>query len=205
MRKVILLLIGALLTVASGNVEGALWDGGYHEFSEGFEGEIDMINGATADITGGEIGMILSYDNCGLNVYDNSIIDLVKPFDTSSVNIYGGEINSLFTVGNSITNIYEASINFVTAVDASTINMYVENYNWNPTGGQWGDGLLTGTWLNSTETFSIEILNLNSINHVNFIPEPSTMLFFAFGSSLLAVKRRKPKMKNQKNIKEQEL
>ena len=39
-----------------------VWDGGYHEFSEGLEGEIDMINGATADITGGEIGMLLCWD-----------------------------------------------------------------------------------------------------------------------------------------------
>ena len=185
MRKVILLLIGALLTVASGNVEGALWDGGYHEFSEGFEGEIDMINGATADITGGQIDILRCYDSCGLNIYDDSIIDLVKPFDSSSVYVYGGEINSLFTVGNSTTNIYEASMNFVTADDFSIINMYVENYNWNPTDGQWGYGLLTGTWLNSTDTFSIEILDLDTIDHINFIPEPCTLYFVTIGGLFL--------------------
>jgi len=169
-----------------------LWDGGYHEFSEGFEGEIDMINGATADITGGGIGILRSFDTTEVFVYEPSEIDLLRPADLSTANVYGGTINGLFTLGDSVTNIYEASLNFVDAVDSSTINMYVESYNWNPTGGMWGDGLLTGIWLNTSQTFSIEILDLQTIDHVNFIPEPSTVSFVLFGGlALLRGIRRK--------------
>ena len=189
MRKVIVLIIGALLTVALSNVEGALWDGGHHEFSEGFEGEIEMINGATADITGGEIGFILSYDNCGLNIYDNSIIDLVKPFDTSSVYVYGGEINTIFTLGSSITNIYGSALNEISAIDSSTVNLFVESYQLDPTGGAYYDGLLTGTWLNSSDNFSIELVGDETINHLNFVPEPATMLLLGLGGLML--RRRK--------------
>ena len=163
-----------------------LWDGGYHEFSEGVEGEIDMINGATADITGGGIGILRCFDTTEVFVYEPSEISLLKPFDSSTANVHGGTINSLFTVENSVTNIYEASLNFVDAIDSSTINMFVESYNWNPTGGTWGDGLLTGIWLNTSQPFSIEIIDLQTINHINFIPEPSTMILFGLGSIIFS-------------------
>ena len=185
MRKAILFIVGVLLTAASSNVEDAVWDGGHHEFSAGYEGEIDMINGATANITGGEIGMILSYDNCGLNIYADSIIDLVKPFEFSSVYVYGGEINGLFTVGNSTTNIYDGLINEIDAIDLSTINLYVESYQIDPTGGIFGDGLLTGTWLVSGSSFSIDLGGSDTINHLNFIPEPCTFYFLSIGGLLL--------------------
>ena len=158
-----------------------VWNGGYHEFSEGLEDEIDMINGATADITGGGIGVLLCWDTTEVFVYEPSEIDLLRPNDSSTANVYGGTINSLFTLGDSVTNIYEASINFADAVDSSTINMFVENYNWNPTGGKWGDGLLTGTWLNTSQPFSIEIIDLQTINHINFIPEPTTFGLLMIG------------------------
>ena len=185
MRKLILIIIGALLTVASSNAEGALWDGGYHEFSEGFEGEIEMINGATADVTGGEIGILLSYDNCGLNIYDDSTIGLVKPFDTSSVYVYGGEINVIFTLGLSNTNIYGGLINEIKATDLSTLNLYVKSYEYDPTGGDFYVGLLTGTWLNNNNNFSIDLVTAQSIDHITFVPEPCTFYFVTIGGLFL--------------------
>ena len=192
MKNISLLIIGALLTVASSNVEGALWDGGYHEFSEGFEGEIEMINGATADITGGEIGFILSYDSCGLNIYDDSVIGLVKPYDTSSVYVYGGEINVIFTRGLSTTNIYGGLINEINATDLSTLNLYVKSYEYDPTGGDFYAGLLTGTW-NNNNAFSIDLRTADTMNHINFIPEPCTIYLLAIGG--LALRRSKGNIK----------
>ena len=178
MNKTTITILIVLLVVGVCNVPALyadlVWDGGYHEFSEGLEGEIDMINGATADITGGGIGILRCFDTTEVFVYEPSEISLLKPFGSSTANVFGGTINSLFTVENSVTNIYEASLNFVDAIDSSTINMFVESYNWNPTGGTWGDGLLTGIWLNTSQPFSIEIIDLQTINHINFIPEPST-------------------------------
>jgi hypothetical protein len=100
--------------------------------------------------------------------------------------VYGGTINSLFTLGDSSTNIYQTSLNFVDAVDSSTINMYVESYNWNPTGGKWGDGLLTGIWLNTSQPFSIDIIDLQTINHINFVPEPTMVSLFVLGSIIFS-------------------
>lgn len=185
MKKVITILIVLSIFFTVSQVEALVWDGGHHEFSEGIEGEILMINGATADITGGQIGILWGQDSSSVDVYAGSEIDLLRPNDSSTANVYGGEINGLFTLGDSTTNIYEASLNYIDAVDTSTINMYVENYNWNPTGGQWGGGLLTGTWLNTTATFSIDLMVPDEISHINFIPEPCTLYFLSIGGLFL--------------------
>ena len=193
--RIVIITIAVVLVIGTFNGPGLyadlVWDGGYHEFSEGYEWEVWLLNDATGDITGGEIGQLLCWDTSEVFVYEPSEIDLLRPNDSSTANVYGGTINGLFTLGDSVTNIYEVSLNFVDAVDSSTINMYVESYNWNPTGGTWGDGLLTGIWLDSSRMFSIEILDLKTINHINFIPEPSTMSLFVIGSLMFRAIRKK--------------
>ncbi|MCE5185347.1 MAG: PEP-CTERM sorting domain-containing protein [Planctomycetaceae bacterium] len=51
-----------------------------------------------------------------------------------------------------------------------------------------GTRLLTGHWLDSTP-FSIQLINVQgyspTIDNINFIPEPATMLFFAFGGLMI--------------------
>jgi len=89
-----------------------VWDGGYHEFSEGSEAEVWMSNDATADITGGEIGQLLCWDTSSVFVYEPSEIDLLRPNDSSTANVYGGDINVIFTLGSSDTHIYGGSINY---------------------------------------------------------------------------------------------
>ena len=161
-----------------------VWDGGYHEFSEGLEGEIDMINGATADITGGEIGILRCWDTSEVFVYEPSEIDLLRPSDFSTANVYSGTIGFLFALGSSNTDIYSASLDWLGAMDSSQVNLYVETYLLDPTGGNFGDGLLTGTWING-ETFSIDLAGDETIGHIHFVPEPSTLFLFGLGAMLL--------------------
>jgi len=195
MTKAIITIITVLLVVGVCNVPSLyaelLWDGGYHEFSEGFEGEIDMINGATANIVGGEIGMLLCWDTSSVFVYEPSEISLIKPFNSATVNIYGGSINDVFAVGSSNTNIYNGDINMLEAANSSIITLYVESYEFDPQGGFFQCGLLTGNWLESGNTFSIELETENTINHINFVPEPATLAFFLTGMLLFQSRKRK--------------
>ena len=72
------------------------------------------------------------------------------------------------------------------------MNLYTTDYELDPIGGAFDDGLLTGTWL-SGGSFNIDLRTEDTINHLNFVPEPTTMLFFALGSSVLAINGRKQK------------
>ena len=191
MNKTTITILIVLLVVGVCNVPALyadlVWDGGYHEFSEGLEDEIDMINGATADITGGEIGILLCWDTSEVFVYKPSEIDLLRPSDFSTANVYGGQINHSFVLGNSTTNIYGGDFPMgFSANDSPVINMYVQEYDWDPDGGSSsGFGLLTGTWLDSGEAFSIDYVALDSYDHIAFVPESMTLVMFGLGGLLL--------------------
>ena len=157
-----------------------VWDGGYHEFSEGYEWEVWLLNDATADITGGEIGQLLCYDTSSIFVYEPSVIDLIKPFESATVDIYGGTITTVFTTGSSLTNIYGGLLDEIEATDLSTLSLYVESYELDPTGGTFGDGLLTGMWLYGG-SFNINLVLDETIDHINFVPEPSMVSIFIIG------------------------
>ena len=183
--RTVIIIIAFVLAMGMSNVKAEIiWDSGHHEFSEGFEGEVWLLNDATADITGGWIGNLLSYDTSAVDVFETSEIDLIKPFDSSTARIHSGTINKLFAVGSSNTTIYECSLNVIQAVDTSEIFLYVSSYAWDPSGGTREGGLLTGLWLDSMNSFSIELQTEGVIDHLNFVPEPITILFFGFGALL---------------------
>jgi hypothetical protein len=205
MRTQIFILIVGVISLV-GNVQGVLiWDSGDHVFSEGSEDFIEMYNDATAtisggeiwefymydnttaDITGGEIGILLGQNYSLINVYDGSNTGLLKPNDFSTANIYGGEINHLFVLGNSTTNVYGGNFPMgFSANNSALIKMYVLEYNWDPDGGSSsGFGLLTGTWLNSGELFSIDYVDLDCFDNIVFVPEPSMILLLGFGFLVL--------------------
>jgi hypothetical protein len=178
------------------------WDSEHHVYSEGEETWVYMYNDASAeitggiieefymynqtqaDITGGDIGVLLGQDTSSVNVYAGSNVDLLRPNDSSTANVYGGTIDYLFALSSSTTNIHRGSWNEINARDLSTINFYVESYEWDPIGGEREGGLLTGIWLESTVSFSIDLVNEGTINHLNFVPEPTTLFLFGMGALL---------------------
>jgi len=199
MNKAIITIVTVLLVIGVANVQAEIiWDSGHHIYSEGEETwvymyndasaeiiggtiyEFDMYNNTTADITGGYIGNLLCYDISSVNVYDIGEISLVKPFNSATVNIYGGTITTVLAEDSSDTSIYGASLTEIGARDLSTVNLYTASYELDPTGGTFGNGLLTGTWLYGG-SFSIDLVAEETINHLNFIPEPSTLSLFVLG------------------------
>lgn len=190
MKISFILALVSILCVCNIQAE-IIWDSGHHEFSEGFEGEIWLLNDATADITGGEIGILLCYDITSVDVYEGGDIDFFKPLDTSLVNIHGGTVNILAARNSSDTYLYDGSVNIIDAMGESTITLYVETYDWVPGGGQFQDGLLTGTWLASGTGFSIELLGPETFSHINLVPEPSSVILFVIGSLMLGHSGRK--------------
>ncbi len=190
--RITIIIIAVVLTTGVANVQAEIvWDSGHHEFSEGFEGEVWLLNDASADITGGYIGNLLCYDISSVDVFEGGDIDFFKPLDTSLVNIHGGTVNILAARNSSDTYIYDGSVNIIDAMGESTITLYVGTYDWDPTGGQFQDGLLTGTWLSGGVGFSIELLGPETIGHIHFVPEPSSITLIVIGSIIFRSLSRK--------------
>ncbi len=209
MRKIVLFIISTSLIATTGNVKGDItWNSGHHVFSEGSETFVNMFNDAsaeisggyiaefsmfddtTADITGGQISILWGQGSSSVDVFTGSEIDLLRPNDSSTAIVYDGEINLLFTLGSSDTHLYGGLFtNGIDAVDSSIVNLYVESYDFDPTGGSFSNGLITGIWLLSSESFSIELGAAGTINHINFIPEPASLLLLGLGAVMLRRKR----------------
>ena len=190
-------------------VQGDLvWDSGHHEYSEGEEGFLYMHNDASVDMTGGKIYEFYMYNNTTANidggyvgilwgqntssvdVYDGSEVDVLRPNDSSVANVYGGEINTVFVLGNGIANVYEASLNYISASNDGEVNLYVQYYDYDPAGSDIGKGLLTGAWLDSGNSFSINIISPNTLDHINYIPEPTMLYIFIIGGMSIINKNR---------------
>jgi len=208
-RRIQILFMLALMSILSVcNVQAEIiWDSGHHVFSEGSETYLTMLNDAsaditggyiaefsmfddtTADITGGQISILWGQGSSSVDVFTGSDIYLLRPNDSSITNIYDGTLDDLIALGSSITNIYGSSLNEIGATDSSIVNLFVESYQIDPTGGIFGDGLLTGTWLISGTNFNIDLGSSGTINHLNFIPEPTTLFLFGIGGLVVLKKR----------------
>ncbi len=118
--------------------------------------------------------------------------------DTSSADLYGGNVNALYVGANSTANIWSgAYINtyigtsgngvldlhggrmpdrWITSSDTSLVNFYVRTYTWTPGAGQWGDGQITGIWADQSP-FTVDLQGPQTISHLAFyiVPEPAAI------------------------------
>jgi hypothetical protein len=144
---------------------------------------------STSNIYGGQIyGEIWARNQSTVNI-TNGLVNWVNGFDQSLIDISGGDIFALKAIGDSEINISGGQITErIIAEEYSTINFYGYGFNYNPTGGEWNGGQLTGFWSDDTP-FSIDLNNWDDITfeHVNLytIPEPTTLLLFGLGGLLL--------------------
>ena len=209
MRQIVFFATVILMLGVCDVEAGLVWESGHHVYSEGSEnfvsmyndasaeisggwiGEFGMYDDTTADVTGGEINILLGQNYSSVNVYDNCDIDLLRPNDFSMANVYGSNVNFLFSLGSSNTKIFGGSINWLEAVDVSTLALYVKSYELDPIGGTFNKGLLTGIWLNSEDSFAINLVTANTINHIEFIPEPGSIFLFLTGVSVFLLKPKK--------------
>ena len=66
----------------------------------------------------------------------------------------------------------------------ATINVHGYDFNYDPTGGAYSGGILTG-YLSDGNPFSIDQVSEMEYTSFNLIPEPATLLLFGLGALLL--------------------
>ncbi|MCD6296830.1 MAG: hypothetical protein J7M30_06720 [Deltaproteobacteria bacterium] len=187
-HKTAISVIALIALILTNPTHAITWDGGYHLFDSGFEDEVGMINAATADITGGYIAALVLYDICSATI-DGGSLGNSRAFGASSFDIYSGSIVTLHGDDSSHLNIYGGFIEELDPEDDNTTNLYVESYNWDPDGGNWNGGLITGIWFDSGESFSIELVSEGDFNYLTFVPEPGSISLILPGS-LVLIKRK---------------
>jgi len=207
MRTRIFVVLVVVFVGAGSARADLICDSGHHIYSEGSEGfvymyndasaeitggsinEFYMYNNSTADVSGGYISVILGQDTSSVNIYAGSDIYYLRPNFSSIANVYEGTIAKIHSFGASITNIYGGEITRLDAEDLTTLYLYTNSYQIEPTSGTFSHGLITGTWVNDGGSFSIDLFDDETISHVSFIPEPSMFLSLGVGSLMLRYKK----------------
>ncbi len=208
MKTRICILLAVVSIVGCNARADLIWDSGHHEYAEGDETWVYMYNDTTASITGGwiselriynntlavvnggSLGAILSYDQSKLEFTGESHASLIKAFNSSEVNIDGGNIHSMESVDNSTANVYSGSFTNVEAEHLSLIKLFVEDdYNIDYSGGDFSSGLISGTWLKTGTGFSFSVVDSETLSHIQFVPEPSTLLLILLCLGVLRKKR----------------
>ena len=181
---------------------------------------VGVYNNARVDMTGGIVtNQLTTYDYSTLNALGGLLEAIVSvEFSTvnlsgvvriggmtveesSAVNMFGGEVDSLkiLKIGSSNpVNLYGGIISDY-LLATSTVNIYGYDFQYNPLAGDYGGGQLTGFWLDDMP-FSIDLYavynppygaTIDTWSHVVLreIPEPCTLALLAFGA-IIHLRRR---------------
>ena len=158
----------------------------------------------TVTMTGGDVYALVPYESSVVNIidgyvdytvpYDSATINMsgggtynIRSYDSSTVNFSGGTVAYLGAFDSSTVNIAGGVVTNVSGYGSSTINLYGKDFFVSDTGGNRGDGYITGNWADDT-LFYISIFNnpdygFETIDHINLniVPAPPAFLLGSLG------------------------
>lgn len=201
MKKKMLLMSLVVLICAFGSVKGD--DKNFTSSGEINNGDVWDDVGVWNDTTivnmwGGIVANLYSFDSSTVNIYNGEIIGSIGPFyergvgslGNSTINIFGGDIFGAGSLDSGTLNVRGGTIGFLTA-STGLINIYGLNLAISNNGGQYGYGEVSGNWSDSS-SFNISLYaNAYDQTVLHEIPEPFSLLLFGFGATVLVTKKRR--------------
>jgi hypothetical protein len=155
-----------------------VFESGHNTYDESYgnNGEVGVINDAILDVRGGSISVYL------------------VSTDFAKVNVFDGDIDELWTRGNSVAKIYGGLINLLKSEDSSLVYLYAYDVMYHPAGGGiFGDRpFIEGTYYENDTPFSFLLAGTVVYPHIQVVPEPATIFLLGLGGLLL---------RSRKNIK----
>jgi hypothetical protein len=189
--------------------DGIIQDGdGYLQAYSYNQAKVDMLGGfvqggfwvrdsSTLNMYGGSIGYMLDVrDTSTANIFAGTIMYGLTSEESSLVNVFGGTLGYMNGYGSPTINVSGGGILDDVAVQSDfdgEINIYGYDFFYDPDGGNWNGGQLTGVWENS-KPFSMDFRNVGGKTTYDYvvlhvIPEPVTILLLGLG--LVVVRKRR--------------
>ena len=137
-----------------------------------FENRLQLYDNATARLAGGDIrGIFAMQGSSKASIYPGTYINTyIFMLDTAELDIYGGRMPDRF-------------------LDATAwggnplITFHGSNLMLDPTGGNEGDGIVTGVFIDGSP-FTVDLRGENTASCIRLVPEPTTTLLFIIGAFL---------------------
>lgn len=184
------------VTMTGGSVQQLLQhDTSIFDMYAGYVLGVVTNNLSTANIMGGKVPTALAKDNSTLNFFGGNIgLMQVVGRDNSTINIYGGQFGYLVAVeSDAILNLRggvfsdsEEGPPILVGLDNAIINIYGYGFSYTPEAtdlkpyptlsGYWSDGL----------PFLLRLDDLQTYDHIRFLPEPTTIGLVSIGWLLIS-------------------
>jgi hypothetical protein len=158
-----------------------VFESGHNIYDESYgnNAEVGVINDAILDVKGGSIsGYLMSTDIATVNVFD-------------------GNINELWTRGNSIAKIHGGLIKWLVSDEDSLVYLYAHDVIYHPQAPAPGHPIygnsawIEGIFINNDIPFSFGVgPQGESYSHIEVVPEPMTLMLLGLGSLLVIGKKR---------------
>ncbi len=185
MRKLVIFFIVLVSGISFGDT--IFIDSGVHD-------NIELYQDDNLIMTGGSVSYLDMFEDSTAEVSNGQTVYFFM-YDYSVSYFYGGELSYLALGENAETHLYNVQIGSLLSAHSENveINVYGNSFQYEPTGGQKGDGLISGYWGNGT-AFSISLYNQDDIvtyDKINFIniPEPFSLVLFSL-SGLFQLKKK---------------
>jgi len=137
---------------------------------------------SSANISGGKLRGVFAWDNTRVDFLGDARATSVGASDWATVNMAGGTVKYLGAGGRGTVNLYGGTVSeAVDTWDLGTVNIYGYDFDYDPGGGDYDGGRLTGFYLDGT-AFAIDLDGTETITRMNLVPEPASLLLLSLGA-----------------------
>ena len=137
-------------------------------------GHLDVVDGDT-------YGELWIKNEASVAVYQGGYISKLEMWNQSTGDIYGGDVDWLFSSQNSVTDIYGGIMLWIGAWDSSIINLYAYDVAYHAFGGLENRSWVSGVYLDGDIPFDFTLYTDDAYSHIQTVPEPASMLLLCIG------------------------
>ncbi|MHC4478554.1 MAG: hypothetical protein ACYTEL_23200 [Planctomycetota bacterium] len=155
---------------------------------DGYVNTLDALESSGVDVSGGDVHGLHAWNHALVNFSGDASAVTMGARNAGIVTMSGGTADYVGAIDSGVLNLYGGVVGeALSLVDSSVANIFGYDLLKTDSGGKYGYGQVTGFWLDHTG-FAIDLNGAETYDHVNLIPEPSSVLFLAGG--LLMVRRK---------------
>ena len=170
---------------------------------------VNMYDGA--EFWGGSGSLLTVSEHATLNIYAGRVSCFFGAKDSSTVNLYGGVLIGFGLSDQAVLNVFSGKIYTDgfwwenTVASTATVNIYGSGFEFDPEGAWWQEICSPeapdcgGHWISKLTGYDVDgdpvtywgLPDPATHPNIQIIPEPTTLLLFLSGTTLMAVMRRR--------------
>ena len=156
-----------------------------------YDGHADVraLDTSIINISGGTLSLAETWQYGEINISGSAEVEAIGARDFGTVDLYAGIVNRIAVLASAEINIYGGQLTqWLNVIDTGQVNVYGHDLDKTNYGGTYGYGQLYGYLMDDTY-ICVDLANPEAYDHINLIPEPTTLSLLILGSLILTRKK----------------